>query len=117
MALVGAVLLAGVGAGYALADVPVLNGEFTRPGALIYPEAPDGLMCAVFGSCTGTSPTDVDQTAMSVSRTAGERLHADCRLGNYVKLTGFLDPQHGADLVVGWTLSSSVRTTSPLGEC
>ena len=117
MALVGAVLLAGVGVGYALADVPVFNGSFTRPGALIYPEAPDGLACAVFGSCTGTSPIDVNQTAMSVSRTAGERLHADCQLGNYTKLTGFLDPQHGADLVVGWTLSSSVRTTSPLSTC
>jgi hypothetical protein len=113
---VGASLLTGFGATYALADVPVFNGEFTRPGALIYPDAPDGLLCRLFGRCVGTSPTDVDQTAMAVSQKAGDRLHADCRLGNYTKLTGFLNPA-SSEVTVGWTLSSSVRTTAPVGAC
>jgi len=109
---VGVSLLSGLGVSYALADVPVFNGEFTRPGALIYPAPPDGIGCLTFGRCTGTSPIDVDQTAMSVSRVAGERLHADCRLGNYTRLSGFLDPGN-SELVTGWTLSSQVRAPAP----
>ena len=113
---VGMTLMAGLGATYALADdVPVFNGEFTRPGALVYPGAPDGASCLLFGRCAGTSPTDVDQKAMSVSGSAGERLHADCQLGNFTRLSGFLDPT-SSELTVGWTLSSSVRSTAT-GTC
>lgn len=112
---VAASLMAGVGVGDALADIPGGVANFPQQGARVYPINAVGLGCRLFGSCDGEAAAlDDHATPQYLSLRAGEGVGASCTAGGLVQVRGFFG---GSELANGWAYASDLALRRPLDEC